>query len=430
MSEQWDRQVDIAATLKTWRTTRTSYRSQKAFTEATGYSSSTLGQWETGNILAAGSLRGLIAAYKNLGVIKRHEAEELWDKVRIYKQKENRATIFPKLDWDNIEGPSDGDSEAPFSEGMETKTFRIGGLEKPIALVAEGHYISARDQASARIRCRYSNVPVPLPDDLALLRRDFEADIARRKGAGEMGLPYNGSGYKLTGFDVSQRDFSDGEEIPLIDLQFAQTDYFTQCVTDLNVDNPIRNRYAKDIDLTAQPVPEFASCLGINLTLVTTDNYVLVVKRDNRTGIFPGTYHTSVAENLLRPADAGNDGAPDPFKCASRAAWEEIGLSVPPETVEFTHFTAWLPTCQHSLIGWSRLSMTQSKVEEQYRADVPKDKWEGRIIYIPFNPKAIAEFVVPNWERWAGVGLAALILALKQRFSIGEIADEIVRARE
>ena len=128
----------------------------------------------------------------------------------------------------------------------------------------------------------------------------------------------------MNSFDVGYREIIDGEEVPILRMSFTPVDYFTVRVTDLDIGNPVRERLAGRVDVTKNPVPEFATILGVNIGLVTKDGCFIVTKRSHRVASGAGKYHCSLHEHILRPTDTNGEGVPDPFRTASRAAMEEL----------------------------------------------------------------------------------------------------------
>lgn len=285
--------------------------------------------------------------------------------------------------------------------------------------------LSSARYTQDRIECLYDDRPLTLPTELMRLKEQLIRDWRRDKKNGETNLPYNSSTYGLKEFDVGYRDIRECEEVPILRLKFHPTDYFTEKVTDLNFGNAVRDKYAASIDYTIKPVPEFASIVGVDLNLITRDKYLIVSEGSVLVHAGAGKLHCSVAEHLLRPTDMGANGAPDPFRCALRAAQEELGVVLKPENVEFTIFGVQPKWLQYTLIGWSAIDEKRKEIEELRSLAVPKDKWENRsLVFIPCNPKSIAEFVYRTQEKWYPYGLAATILSLFQTgYSKKEVDD-------
>ena len=202
----------------------------------------------------------------------------------------------------------------------------------------------------------------------------------------------------MTAFDVGYREIVDGEEVSVLRLHFCPTDYFTSLVTDFNSGNPIRDRYAQMVDIYNSPVPEFATIVGVNIGLITNDGYYIVGERSGRVAIGAYQLTCSVNENMLRPTDAGKDGAPDPFRTAVRGAREELGIELEPTQITFTHFAIEPKLCEYSLYGWAHIRQTRKEIEQSRSIDA-KDSWESmRLIFIPCTPHDIAKFVIENRE--------------------------------
>jgi len=294
----------------------------------------------------------------------------------------------------------------PFS----SETLLIGGLTINVIVLARGRY------GPKEIQCFYDGTAVPLMPEFERMKQDLVADLEQRKVNGEAKIPHNAETYKLQEFSTGYREMTNGKEVPVLRLKFGPTDYFTQMVTDLNLGNPIRERYAKAATVTEHPVLEFASMLGINLNVITQDDYLILTERSSQAFVAGGRLHTSVGENLLRPTDAGPSGAPDPFRCALRGAQEELGIPLQDEDVVFSTFTVIPDFCQYSLIATIRIQQTRTEIEERWRFAVPCDKWENRqLLFYPHTPDAIAQFTLSTWNRWFNVALAAVILSLLDR---------------
>ncbi len=304
---------------------------------------------------------------------------------------------------------------SPVAQRYELLT--VGGITVNWCVIALDHF------AAHQIRCYYSRTPIPLPPDMEQLRTAFVDDWEQRNQRGETHLPFNSQMYKLLEFDAGYRQMVDGEEVPILRLRFGPTDYFTQIVTDLNTANPARNRYAEATSLTEKPVAEFARILGVNLSLITADGFLIVSERSKHAYLAGGRLHTSVAENILRPVDAGIEGAPDPFRAAARGAHEELGIQLDTRSLEFGAFGVEPTLCQYSLFSAHRIPQTRDDILKLRSVGAPKDKWEStRLLFVPFTPGDVSAFVSQTKERWLPIGLAAVILGLWQiGYSLADI---------
>jgi hypothetical protein len=301
----------------------------------------------------------------------------------------------------------------------------VGGLPINLIILARVHY------KPGHIRCSYDRTPVPLKHEFAQMKRKFISDWKKRLANGENKLPYNSATYKLKEFNIGFREIVDGEEVPVLRLLFGPTDYFTQIVTDYNINNPIRENYARTVSLAEHPVPQFASCFGVDLNLITKDGYLILAERSQQTYIDAGKIQTSVGEGLLRPTDGGRDGAPDPFRCAIRGAQEEIGILLDYQDIEFTTFSVSPTYYQYYLIGTIHIPHTRADIEELRQLATPKDKWAiRRLLFVPCNPDSLAQFSFPIWDQWEQAGLAkAVISLLDSGYSKKAIDAAFIRAQ-
>src|SRR6266487_1901078 len=310
-----------------------------------------------------------------------------------------------------ILGDKNSESTFPWSTFEEDtpQTFSVGGRKVNIIILARGYY------GPQEVQCFYDRTQKHLPPDLEKLRRDYEWNNKEQKAKGLLGLPYNSPMYKLLEFDLGHRNIIEGEEVPNLRLKFSPTDYFSQIVTDLNVGNPVREKYrAKaDLPITDRPIPEFSTILGVNLNVITADNYLVITERSRQANVAGGKLHTSVGENLLRPRDSGVTNAPDPFLALTRGAKEELGIALRKDDIVFKAFTVIPDFCQYSLIATLQIPQTHSQVDEIWHNVVPADKWESRrLLFHQHHPDTIAQFVTRTWERWFHVALAAVVLSL------------------
>lgn len=332
----------------------------------------------------------------------------IYKRIRLYIKKIIRLRLTKK-DTTIILGPS-----AP------KNLMKIGALEIDFFVLQYANY------KPELIQSIYSSNDIPLIKEFEELKQRKIKEVQRRKNNGDFNLPYNGTTYKLLAFDVGSRELIEGDELPVLKLSFGPTDYFTQLVTDLNIKDPLRNTIASNYNILETPVSEFASILGVNFNLITKDGYLIITHRSTSVNVNGGIYHTSVAENLLRPTDADPNGAPDLFACAVRGIQEEIGIPVEKEKIEFTTFGVYPEWCQYKIIGWSQLDKTKDQVKNIHSLAVAKDKWENNeLIFVPCNPNTISEFVAQTINNWYDIGLACVVLSL---FQIGYPYEKIQEA--
>lgn len=289
-----------------------------------------------------------------------------------------------------------------------SQTFSVGGQDIRVIILSRGSY------GPQEIQCFYERKR-HLPQDLDELRRHYENGINEQKANGVLGLPYNSPMYKLREFDLGYRQIIEGEEVPSLQLKFGPTDYFSQIITDLNVGNPVRDKYFANIQrsITEHPVPEFSTILGVNFNVITSDNYLVITERSQQAKVAGDKLHTSVGENLLRPKDSGASWAPDPFLALVRGAREELGITLDKDEIVFNTFTVVPDFCQYSLIATKRIPETHAQVDEIWHNIIPADKWESRgLLFCTHNPESVAQFALKTWGKWFHLALAAIVLSL------------------
>jgi hypothetical protein len=308
---------------------------------------------------------------------------------------------------------------------VNAETLIICG--KPLSWIV----IERANYLPGRIESNYDNSPFVLEPEFNKMLVEYTENIRVRLEKGENHLPYNSNGYKLREFEVGYRQIVDGEEIPILRLKFGPTTYFEQIVTDLNINNPVRDRLARGAKLAEKPVEEFSSILAINLSLVTKDGFLVVSERSSKAHVAGNTLHTSVGENMIRPTDANSQGSPDPFRAAIRGAQEELGIEIDYKDVKFIAFGVHPLLCQYSLLGWVQINYTRDQVSDLRRLGVPKDKWESKTLhYVPFNPLSVADFIFSHWEDWFSIGLANIYLSLYELYSAKEIDKAFTLAKD
>lgn len=309
---------------------------------------------------------------------------------------------------------------------LESEKMSIGNICLDFIVLQHANF----DKSS--IRCSYVDIEYPLKEEFKRLKQKLINDIEERERNGEQRVPYNGLNYKLLEFDTSYREIIDGIEKEILKLKFAPTDYFTQLITDLNTDSRYRNQIARETNLKVNPVKEFASIVGINFNVITSDGYLIVTERSQYANVNAGIFHTSVAENMSRPIDAGsNTMAPDVFRCAVRGIKEELGLEVEETNIMFTTFGAYPKWCQYKLIGYTHIQENKEQVIRLHSTVEAKDKWENnKLHFVPCNPTSIAEFVATTIDRWYDIGLVCVVLSLFQKgYTHKEIEHAFIKAK-
>ena len=265
----------------------------------------------------------------------------------------------------------------------------------------------------------------PLEVESALA--EFTAEMAAKQAKGE-DVPWDGEDYKLVRFHVSSRE-GESEE-PRLVLHFAPTTYYRMLVTDQRLDVPmtvagttatLRERYAANVDLRCEVVPELATSWGAGLSVVTNDGYLLFAER-GKTAVGADTFGPSVAEGASRAADSGADGAPDQFGIAKRGIEEELGVPLLPEELTWLSFGANSSLCEFGLIGLVRTPFTFAEIVDRRSLGAAKDSWETKELYaVKFCLDDVANFLSQDDKLFSPFGLIAVVHALVHKFGIADV---------
>jgi hypothetical protein len=99
------------------------------------------------------------------------------------------------------------------------------------------------------------------------------------------------------------------------------------------LDTPdFRKKYVPDDWST--PVTGFSCSMGVDITVVSSDEYVLLTQRAQNQSVHQNMFHCSVSEAVSPSFDRSTTGqTPDLYRCACRGISEELGIH---ESVDFS----------------------------------------------------------------------------------------------
>ena len=297
-------------------------------------------------------------------------------------------------------------------------TTTIGRLRFPWVVAAYGPF------APENIESRYHSDALRYPPEIQISVEAVARDVAERRARGEE-APFNGHGYKLIRFTVSDR--TPAEEAPRLVLHFGPTDFFHMLATDQRLDDPaatgdgstLRSRYATNADLRRAPVPEFATHWGVGLAVLTSDQYLLVSERGN-TAVDADVFFPAVAEGANRPGDSHPDTrAPDPLRTAQRGISEELGIELRPDELRWLSFGANSVLCEYALIGIVRSRYSVEEIRRRRSIGQSRDGWEtARLHYVDFSPEEVATFMSDPERTFSPFGVIAILHALMDEFGV------------
>lgn len=212
-------------------------------------------------------------------------------------------------------------------------------------------------------------------------------------------------------------------EEPTIDLGYAVTDYASFQV----IANAWEKRY-KGLDGPGQDLPAddlrdvlpgLSNSFGINLTLETADDDLLLTQRSGKASSAKNLRHISVNEGMaLADIDPKTD-LPDPYLTALRGIEEELGIDLSEEPGIRSRITFHSLVCDVTRYEWALLghvNLTQTKwtnaaIQGARKLGAAPDDWEtNSLTFIPFNRKSIEE-VLKDDSDWVGHGYINLLLS-------------------
>lgn len=258
-----------------------------------------------------------------------------------------------------------------------------------------------------------------------LIREQKEEIQKHQENLRKQGKHYSWNGEQLTldKFIISRSGY---EENLQLELWFQETDYYTFLAGDQLLENKeIKEKLIEDTNWE-KPIANICNSLGINLTVITEDDYILLTKRSKSVGTYKDLYHISVNEGLNRALDRGvHNQAPDVYRCALRALAEELGIvDVTAQNIELLSFGVDVEHVQWGILGLAKINKTADEILE-WRNRGAKDKWETTEIHLlKFHIDEVVKFVA-NHPNWTPAGLTCLYQTLVHEFKRSKVEEKI-----
>ena len=239
-----------------------------------------------------------------------------------------------------------------------------------------------------------------LPKPLRPLKDAVEttqSEIERKRGQPTF---FNGPMVALSGWT---RGRVGTLERPSVVAHLIPTDYYTFLATAPNLDEEIvtkkgtmtvRDYYISGRDYR-DPNPVVATSLGVNLALVTRDNFMLFVRRGN-TGLsnYLGRRAVPIGESVSPVLDLDERGHVDMFRTAIRGAQEELNLAVTEGEIHLYTMTLDLNYYFYGFSGAIFCGRLDRDDVVAHASRGSKDGWESRDpAFVRFEPDAVANFV-------------------------------------
>lgn len=308
------------------------------------------------------------------------------------------------------------------------ETFCFGDLATSwIVLDGDGVFEYTPDT----IECSYGPTKEDLPLNLLERKRLIQQQEREKE---QKGLPYrwNGRRYSLERFVIGRTRL---EEDLRLQLHFRASDYYTFLATNMSLDEKasfgndditLREKYLHEVDWH-KPIKFFSNAFGINLVVITSNRYLIIVQRSEYVGSRPGQFSVSVNEGLSRDLDRSDrSDAPDVYRCAIRGAIEELGIGLRRSDIRFLSFGVDTQHCQWGLLGMARTDQSVEQILRMRRAGV-KDKWENAQFYaVPLEIDAVVRFVLSNGP-WATAAPACIYHTLVHEFRRAKVDAAIAK---
>lgn len=282
--------------------------------------------------------------------------------------------------------------------GVERERYRIGISETPVVIL-EG--TPAEPYLPSRITCHLEEQPLVLSPELQLSRNLVEIEqqaIENKNGKRDF---HNGAMVAFTNYHHS---YTHVWEEPTLTLWFKKTDYYTFLATAMKLEdvvpsssNPSETVRVKHLhhDTYRYPDPNFATSFGVNLAVITSDNYLAIAKRGER-GVshYHGVHAVPVMESVNPEKDKDIYGQLDVYETAKRGVFEELGgIKVDKSDINIFTLQVDVRWYLYGLNGFVRLEHSRDEISG-IRTRGIREWWESPdISFISFDPQTVAQYV-------------------------------------
>jgi hypothetical protein len=159
---------------------------------------------------------------------------------------------------------------------------------------------------------------------------------------------------------------------------------------------------------------------GVNLTIETADDSLILTKRSGLTSRAHGLRHISVNEGMSLD-DKDLNGYPDPYATALRGIREELGVDLAPhrDKVVFHALILDVTRYEWALLGHVDLrgtEFTDGAFRMQRGMGLSSDDWESDELSLgPWNAASALDLLESD-DEWVGHGYLNLLLSAVHRF--------------
>lgn len=175
------------------------------------------------------------------------------------------------------------------------------------------------------------------------------------------------------------------------------------------------------------PIPGLVHAIGLNATVVTDDDQLILVRRSPRTSSNRDGWHISVNEGML-PSDRDASRRLDPHLGLVRGVHEELGVEIPQACVHFHTAMFDVRRYQFGLLGHIDLKGTGIEASTFHafrKTGLAQDKFENStMVTIPWRFEPVFEKLSePGWieHGWLNLLLSAMEAFPRRRVELARL---------
>lgn len=307
------------------------------------------------------------------------------------------------------------------------ENFHIGKYSTPnVVLEGYGSYRRAYYETH-RITTTLDQEDLQLPEPLLKNLKLVEEEQLLIKN--ESGNPryHNGPMVALDRYSVARTPIF---EDPCLTLNFIKTDYYTFLATSLKMSSVVedenqgfdtlKHKYLSGRSLT-DPCKFIATSFGVNLCVITSDNYTLIGRRSDIVSNYRRRFQVGVCESVIPTLDFDPETNPiDLYRTAIRGAQEELGIEIQKKNVRFFSLCVDVDYYLYGLTGMIETDRTLAQLQSRRSIGI-KDKIESsEMVALEFKPKTILKFIENNGgvSEWHPASFVATIQSLVNHYGV------------